>query len=147
MVFAVDHDFEGPRAPTAHLDTVNRNLSHDLAPPFISHAGPAWPEYLFRLRWLLDPHGEVSLQSSAEYRSQRITPCTCTARSPAARASLAARLMLSSCQRVRRREFTPPARGLASKPSSRIRNDTWNFARASSWGSCTDTDERVAAPY
>ena len=25
VVFDVDHDFEGPRAPKAHLDTVNRN--------------------------------------------------------------------------------------------------------------------------
>ena len=34
VVFDVDHDFEGPRAPKAHLDTVNRNLLHHLAPPF-----------------------------------------------------------------------------------------------------------------
>ena len=34
VVFDVDHDFEGPRAPKAHLDTVNRNLSHHLRRPF-----------------------------------------------------------------------------------------------------------------
>ena len=34
IVFDVDHDFEGPRAPKAHLDTVNRNLSHHLGRPF-----------------------------------------------------------------------------------------------------------------
>ena len=28
VVFNVDRDFEGPRAPKAHLDTVNTNLSH-----------------------------------------------------------------------------------------------------------------------
>ena len=31
VVFDVDHDFEGLRAPKAHLDTVNINLSHHLA--------------------------------------------------------------------------------------------------------------------
>ena len=35
VVFDGDHDFEGPRAPNAHLDTVNRNLSHHLRRPFI----------------------------------------------------------------------------------------------------------------
>ena len=40
VVFDVDHDFEGPRAPKAHLDTVNRNLSHHLAPP---RSPPAYP--------------------------------------------------------------------------------------------------------
>ena len=39
VVFDVDHDFEGPRAPKAHLDTVNRNLSHHLAPPFTRDVG------------------------------------------------------------------------------------------------------------
>ena len=34
-VFDVDHDFEGPRAPKAHLDTVNRNLLDHLVTPFI----------------------------------------------------------------------------------------------------------------
>ena len=34
MVFDVDHDFEGPRGPKAHLGTVNRNLSHHLGRPF-----------------------------------------------------------------------------------------------------------------
>ena len=33
VVFDVDHDFEGPRAPKAHLDTVNTNLSHHLVTP------------------------------------------------------------------------------------------------------------------
>ena len=28
VVFDGDHGFEGPRAPKAHLDTVNTNLSH-----------------------------------------------------------------------------------------------------------------------
>ena len=37
VVFDVDHDFEGPRAPRAHLDTVNRNLSHHLGRPFKDH--------------------------------------------------------------------------------------------------------------
>ena len=35
VVFDVDHDFEGPRAPKAHLDTVNRNLLDHLRRPFI----------------------------------------------------------------------------------------------------------------
>ena len=40
MVFDGDHDFEGPRAPKSHLDTVNTNLSHHLGRPFIStHIG------------------------------------------------------------------------------------------------------------
>ena len=34
VVFDEDHDFEGPRAPKAHLDTVNRNLLHYLGRPF-----------------------------------------------------------------------------------------------------------------
>ena len=34
MVFDVDHDFEGLRAPKAHLDTVNRNLLDHLRRPF-----------------------------------------------------------------------------------------------------------------
>ena len=34
VVFDVDHDFEGPRASKAHLDTVNTNLSHHLRRPF-----------------------------------------------------------------------------------------------------------------
>ena len=34
VVFDVDHDFEGPRAPKAHLDTVNTNLLDHLPPPF-----------------------------------------------------------------------------------------------------------------
>ena len=38
VVFDVDHDFEGPRAPKAHLDTVNRNLLDHLRRPFISDA-------------------------------------------------------------------------------------------------------------
>ena len=33
VVFDEDHDFEGPRAPKAHLYTVNRNLSHHLGTP------------------------------------------------------------------------------------------------------------------
>ena len=33
VVFDVYHDFEGPRAPKAHLDTVNTNLLDHLAPP------------------------------------------------------------------------------------------------------------------
>ena len=37
MVFDVDHDFEGPRAPKAHLDTVNTNLSHHLGRPFTAN--------------------------------------------------------------------------------------------------------------
>ena len=40
VVFDVDHDFEGPRAPKAHLDTVNRNLSHHLGHPFRGATGP-----------------------------------------------------------------------------------------------------------
>ena len=35
VVFDVDHDFEGPRAPKAHLDTVNRNLLDHLGRPRI----------------------------------------------------------------------------------------------------------------
>ena len=35
VVFDVDHDFEGPRAPKAYLDTVNTNLSHQVRRPFI----------------------------------------------------------------------------------------------------------------
>ena len=34
VIFDGDHDFEGPRAPKAHLDTVNRNQSHHLGRPF-----------------------------------------------------------------------------------------------------------------
>ena len=34
VVFDGDHDFEGPRAPKAHLDTVNTNLSHQVRRPF-----------------------------------------------------------------------------------------------------------------
>ena len=34
VVFDVDHDFEGPTAPKAHLDTVNGNESHHLGRPF-----------------------------------------------------------------------------------------------------------------
>ena len=41
VVFYVDHDFEGPRAPKAHLDTVNRNLSHHLGTPRITSAHPS----------------------------------------------------------------------------------------------------------
>ena len=37
VVFDVDHDSEGPRAPKAHLNTVNTNLSHHPRPPFICH--------------------------------------------------------------------------------------------------------------
>ena len=33
VVFDGDHDFEGPRAPKARLDTVNANLSHHLGTP------------------------------------------------------------------------------------------------------------------
>ena len=33
VVFDVDHDFEGPRSPKAHLDTVLRNLSIHLGTP------------------------------------------------------------------------------------------------------------------
>ena len=46
MVFDGDHDFEGPRAPKAHLDTVKRNLSHHLGKPFnpitLTQAAVAW---------------------------------------------------------------------------------------------------------
>ena len=34
MVFDGDHDFEGPRSPRAHLDTVLRNLSSHTGRPF-----------------------------------------------------------------------------------------------------------------
>ena len=42
VVFDVDHDFEGPRAPKAHLDTVNTNLLDHLRRPFIEpiYLGP-----------------------------------------------------------------------------------------------------------
>ena len=33
VVFDGDRDFEGPRAPKAHLDTVNTNILDHLAPP------------------------------------------------------------------------------------------------------------------
>ena len=33
VIFDVDHDFEGPRSPNAHLDTVLRNLSRHLGTP------------------------------------------------------------------------------------------------------------------
>ena len=33
VVFDVDHDFEGPKAPKAHVDTVNRNLLDHLRRP------------------------------------------------------------------------------------------------------------------
>ena len=36
-IFDGDHDFVGPRAPKAHLDTVNTKLSHQLGRPF-THA-------------------------------------------------------------------------------------------------------------
>ena len=35
VVFDVDHDFEGHRAPKAHPDTVLTNLSHHLGTPFM----------------------------------------------------------------------------------------------------------------
>ena len=38
--FDGDHDFEGPRVPKAHLDTVNTNLSHQVAPP--EQVGALW---------------------------------------------------------------------------------------------------------
>ena len=41
VVFDVDHDFEGPRAPKAHLDTVNTNLSHHPRPPPYAAGYPA----------------------------------------------------------------------------------------------------------
>ena len=34
VIFDGDHDFEGPRSPSAHLDTVLRNLSSLLGRPF-----------------------------------------------------------------------------------------------------------------
>ena len=34
VIFDVDHDFEGPRSPRAHLGTVLRNLSSHLRRPF-----------------------------------------------------------------------------------------------------------------
>ena len=42
MVFDVDHDFEGPRGPKAHLGTVNRNLSHHLGRPFNDIRPDSW---------------------------------------------------------------------------------------------------------
>ena len=41
VVFDGDRDFEGPRAPKAHLDTVNTNLLDQLAAPrrSVGHGG------------------------------------------------------------------------------------------------------------
>ena len=50
VVFDVDHDFEGPRAPKAHPDTVLINLSHHLGTPFNmdmdmdAHAAWSWSQ-------------------------------------------------------------------------------------------------------
>ena len=33
MVFDVDHDFEGPRAPKAHLDTIKEKVGSEKTPP------------------------------------------------------------------------------------------------------------------
>ena len=42
VIFDRDHDFEGPRSPKAHLDTVLRNLSSHLRRPRIwTHIGGA----------------------------------------------------------------------------------------------------------
>ena len=45
-VFDVDHDFEGPRASKAHLDTVNTNLSHQVRRPFIPRVAGCVPTLL-----------------------------------------------------------------------------------------------------
>ena len=46
VIFDLDHDFEGPRAPKAHLDTVLRNLSSHLGIPRMVFCVPCVCSYV-----------------------------------------------------------------------------------------------------
>ena len=93
VVFDVDHDFEGPRAPKAHLDTVNRNLLDHLRRPFSSlcmllatlsiskHVPPSvWPFERERTNWDLARTGSLPLGQHQPYPkfSQTSTDCSTT---------------------------------------------------------------------
>ena len=82
MVFDVDHDFEGPRAPKAHLDTAKEKLGSEKTPP-------VYKNYPI-LQQAQNSRGESHLVIYSLVRWPRLTtpnsphaPCTrATAKSP-----------------------------------------------------------------
>ena len=77
VVFDGDHDFEGPRDPKAHLDTVNRNLLDHLGRPFnaLKQSGSKWsapprPSVLTAVSSFLNPSSLGTNPSSTQHQQE-----------------------------------------------------------------------------
>ena len=72
VVFDGDHDFEGPRAPKAHLGTVNTNLTHHLSRPRITTLAVLLQSCPTLAQ--VPPGGGLLLLGFALFKSPRSTP-------------------------------------------------------------------------